>query len=199
MFNSDLANNYGNLLQRVTTPNLRPPGMEIKICTDLFSLREGGMGDDAELMRSLRCLPEVVRSCYEEYCFGQGIQAVLSCLQMVRETVLQSNYNVQFLDTQKLLSSKQLILYLFAAIIILLTPYFCSVSAQTNQFIQRHKPWELVSDRTHHRSLGTVLGVVMESLRLCSHLLMPILPQTCSHALDRLGSNPDTTTSTVRG
>ena len=132
--------------------------------------------------------------------------------------MLQSNYNAQFLVliqvhvslrnrlivnysyTQKLLSSQPLILYLFAAIIILLTPsYFCSVSAQTNQFIQRHKPWELVSDSTHHRSLGTVLGVAMESLRLCSHLLMSILPQTCSHALDRLGSNPDTTTSTVRG
>ena len=95
MFNSDLANNYGSLLQRVTTPNLRPPGMEIKICTDLFSLREGGgTEDNAELMRSLRCLPEVVRSCYEEYSFGQGIQAVLSCLQMVRETVI---HNVQFL------------------------------------------------------------------------------------------------------
>ena len=87
IFNSDLANNYGNLLQRVTTPNLRPPGMDLKICTDLFLLSEGGAGDDAELLRSLCCLPEVVRSCNEEYRFSQGIQAVLNCLQLVRETV----------------------------------------------------------------------------------------------------------------
>ena len=88
IFNSDLANNYGNLLQRVTTPNLRPPGMDIKISTDLFPLCERGIGDNAELLRSLCCLPEVVRSCYEEYRFGQGIQAVLNCLQLVRQSVV---------------------------------------------------------------------------------------------------------------
>lgn len=88
IFNSDLANNYGNLLQRVTTPNLRPPGMDTKICTDLFSLSKEGTEDNTELLRSLCYLPEVVRSYYEEYRFGQGIEAVLNCLQMVRHNVM---------------------------------------------------------------------------------------------------------------
>lgn len=85
LFNADIANNYGNLLQRVLSPNLRPYGVKICINPDLIPLNSPGEGreEDLELVELLCHLPEVVWSNYEDYRFGQGIQAVLNCLQMV--------------------------------------------------------------------------------------------------------------------
>ncbi|XP_064383251.1 methionine--tRNA ligase, mitochondrial-like isoform X2 [Halichondria panicea] len=58
---------------------------------------------------------------------------------------------------------------------------------QTNQFLERHEPWKLVKDPTKQEHLQTVLGVAIESIRLCSCLLYPIIPQSATAVLQRIG------------
>ena len=68
---------------------------------------------------------------------------------------------------------------------------------QTNQFLERHKPWLLAKHPLDHSWLQTVLAVAIESLRLSSCLLSPIIPHSSTEILARLGfsqnlNSPDT-------
>ncbi|XP_019855020.1 PREDICTED: methionine--tRNA ligase, mitochondrial-like isoform X2 [Amphimedon queenslandica] len=60
-----------------------------------------------------------------------------------------------------------------------------------NRFFGRHKPWTLVPNPDSHAHLGTVLAVSMETLRLCSILLSPIIPDSSSKILQRLGMSSE--------
>lgn len=53
--------------------------------------------------------------------------------------------------------------------------------------INRHKPWTLVPDPLSQAKLGTVLAVSMETMRLCAVLLSPVIPESSSKILQRLG------------
>lgn len=57
-----------------------------------------------------------------------------------------------------------------------------------NSFIQFHKPWELVrkEDSENKEKLATVLHITMEVLRVCSVLLLPIIPTLSSKLLTKL-------------
>ncbi|XP_071950249.1 methionine--tRNA ligase, mitochondrial-like [Antedon mediterranea] len=59
----------------------------------------------------------------------------------------------------------------------------------TNAFIQQHEPWTLVKNPTDENRawLDTVIHVAMDSLRICSLLLQPIIPIFCNRLLTRLG------------
>ena len=63
----------------------------------------------------------------------------------------------------------------------------CVQCIQTNQFIDRHKPWQLVKDPSQHSHLQVVLATAVESVRLCSCLLHPIIPHSSLLVLERLG------------
>ena len=69
---------------------------------------------------------------------------------------------------------------------------------QTNQFLERHKPWYLVASTNHHW-LQTVLITAMESLRLCSYLLHPVIPPSSTEIINRLGFTPDNLPPEVSG
>ncbi len=58
---------------------------------------------------------------------------------------------------------------------------------QTNQFLERHAPWQLVKDPTKQDHLQAVLLVALESIRLCSCLLYPVIPQSATAVLQRIG------------
>ena len=58
---------------------------------------------------------------------------------------------------------------------------------QANQFLERHKPWLLVKDPHEHTRLRAVLGVAIETLRLSSCLLYPVIPHSTTLVLHRLG------------
>ena len=59
--------------------------------------------------------------------------------------------------------------------------------AQTNQFIDRHEPWHLVKDPSQWAHLHLVLATALESVRLCSCLLRPVIPDSTELVLKRLG------------
>ena len=67
-------------------------------------------------------------------------------------------------------------------------------SLQTNQFLERHKPWQLVKDPTQHDHVQTVLGVAIDAVRLCSCLLYPIIPTSATTVLQRIGVTESTDT-----
>ena len=58
----------------------------------------------------------------------------------------------------------------------------------TNTFIQKHKPWELVNDTGNHSRdrLDTVLHVSLHTLRICGILLQPVIPKLSDKLLTRL-------------
>ena len=58
-------------------------------------------------------------------------------------------------------------------------------------FIDRHAPWELVHVPDQHEWLQTVLAVVMETVRLGSILLYPVIPTSAREILRRIGFEHD--------
>lgn len=58
---------------------------------------------------------------------------------------------------------------------------------QTNQFLERHAPWQLVKDPTKQEHLQTVLLIALESIRLCTCLLYPVIPESATAILQRIG------------
>lgn len=70
-----------------------------------------------------------------------------------------------------------------------LTPFelFLFRLQKTNQFIERHKPWHLVKDPSQQSHLQLVMATAIESVRLCSCLLHPVIPRSSLIVLERLG------------
>lgn len=62
---------------------------------------------------------------------------------------------------------------------------------QTNIFIDRHAPWDLVHVPNQQAWLQTVLSVAMETVRLSSILLYPIIPTSAGEMLQRIGFEQD--------
>lgn len=67
----------------------------------------------------------------------------------------------------------------------------------TNNFFESSKPWELkkpsttdASDCHRLEKLDTILGMTMDSLRICSIILQPIIPDMSSKLLDKLSVCP---------
>ncbi|GAB1599413.1 methionine--tRNA ligase, mitochondrial-like [Argonauta hians] len=57
----------------------------------------------------------------------------------------------------------------------------------SNALMQHHKPWELVKHSDQKKHLETLLHITMETLRICSLLLLPVIPRLSSKLLNRLG------------
>ena len=56
----------------------------------------------------------------------------------------------------------------------------------TNNFLEQQKPWELCKQEDKAQQLGNVLHVTMETLRVCSILLQPVIPDVACKILDVL-------------
>ena len=63
------------------------------------------------------------------------------------------------------------------------------VLRDTNGYVQEEKPWELRKrpGRSAQERLSVVLRLAFESLRVCSILMQPIVPQLSTRVLDALG------------
>ncbi len=55
---------------------------------------------------------------------------------------------------------------------------------ETNSYVQEEKPWDL--KKSDPVRMSCVLAVAMDSLRICTLLLQPIVPQLCGRVLDKL-------------
>lgn len=81
---NDLADNLGNLLMRVTSQRLSPPGIRLTVDCDALPLAGGrALQEDRDLLETLQELPHIVGVAYDSYEFNVGLEAVMSCLQKV--------------------------------------------------------------------------------------------------------------------
>jgi len=79
-----------------------------------------------------------------------------------------------------------------------LTSVFHTVNL-ANEFVQREEPWKLVKDKNQHDRLKTVLHIALETIRVCSIALQPIVPDIADTALTKLAIFPnDRTWSDMR-
>jgi methionyl-tRNA synthetase len=58
-----------------------------------------------------------------------------------------------------------------------------------NRYFSKNEPWKLRKKKEELPRLQTIIYITLEGLRICSLLLTPIMPQSMSSVLDRLGVN----------
>lgn len=59
----------------------------------------------------------------------------------------------------------------------------------SNKYIDDTTPWVLAKDESNKDRLETVLYNLLESIRVCSILLQPVMPDTYSKIFDQLNIN----------
>ena len=65
------------------------------------------------------------------------------------------------------------------------------VIARANKYIDETAPWALAKDETKKARLGGVLYTLLESVRICSSLLSPFMPDSCERIREMIGAAPD--------
>lgn len=126
----DLANTYGNLLQRVTSMACR--------YLDCVLVPAAGGEQEGVLRARVEPLPDTVFARIENFQVSQALEAVLAGL------------------------------------------------AETNRYLEICSPWTAAKAGQIER-VNTILVHAAEALRLCSWLLLPVLPDAAQEALRRLG------------
>ena len=54
-----------------------------------------------------------------------------------------------------------------------------NVVERANEFVDRTKPWEIAKDPARREELATVLGALLETLRLIAIWTWPVMPAKC--------------------
>ena len=65
------------------------------------------------------------------------------------------------------------------------------VIARANKYIDETAPWALAKDEAKKARLGGVLYNLLESVRICSSLLVPFMPDSCERIRGMLGAAPE--------
>ena len=65
------------------------------------------------------------------------------------------------------------------------------VIARANKYIDETAPWALAKDESQKARLGGVLYTLLESVRVCSSLLVPFMPDSCERIRGMLGAAPE--------
>ena len=65
------------------------------------------------------------------------------------------------------------------------------VIARANKYIDETAPWALAKDGAKKARLGGVLYSLLESVRICSSLLVPFMPDSCERIRGMLGAAPE--------
>ena len=65
------------------------------------------------------------------------------------------------------------------------------VIARANKYIDETAPWALAKDESKKARLGYVLYTLLESVRICSSLLVPFMPDSCERIRGMLGAAPE--------
>ena len=61
------------------------------------------------------------------------------------------------------------------------------VTSRANKYIDDTQPWELVKDEKNHPRLATVLYNLLETIRICTVMLQPIIPDSCIEIFRQIG------------
>ena len=136
--NSDLANDYGNLLSRTVA-------MVLKYFDGTLPMeREAGPEDD-----ELIAMASSLRGKYEKLMDNFGTQGAL-------EEVFR-------------------------------------VISRANKYIDETAPWTLAKDEAKRARLASVMYNLLESLRICTSLLVPFMPASCEKAFAQIGAKGEET------
>ena len=136
--NSDLANDYGNLLSRTVAMVLK------YFDGTLPTEREAGPEDD-----ELIAMASSLRGKYEKLMDNFGTQGAL-------EEVFR-------------------------------------VISRANKYIDETAPWTLAKDESRRARLASVMYNLLESLRICTSLLVPFMPESCEKAFSQIGAKGEET------
>ena len=67
------------------------------------------------------------------------------------------------------------------------------VISRANKYIDETAPWILAKDEAKRARLATVMYNLLESLRICTSLLMPFMPSSCEKAFAQIGAKGEET------
>ena len=136
--NSDLANDYGNLLSRTVA-------MVLKYFDGTLPTEREEGPEDAELI----AMASSLRGKYEKLMDNFGTQGAL-------EEVFR-------------------------------------VISRANKYIDETAPWTLAKDESRRARLASVMYNLLESLRICTSLLVPFMPESCEKAFSQIGAKGEET------
>ena len=60
---------------------------------------------------------------------------------------------------------------------------------RANKYIDETAPWALGKDESKRARLAAVLYNLLETIRICTTLLQPVMPETCGKIFDKLGAD----------
>ena len=68
------------------------------------------------------------------------------------------------------------------------------VSSRANKYIDETLPWQLAKDEKKKARLAAVLYNLLETIRICTVLLQPFMPESCLKIFEQIGASGDLTT-----
>jgi len=68
------------------------------------------------------------------------------------------------------------------------------VTSRANKYIDETTPWVLAKDEAKKARLAAVLYNLLETIRICTILLVPVMPDSCSEILKQIGAAEDAAT-----
>ncbi len=132
--NSDLANDYGNLLSRTVA-------MVLKYFDGTLPTEREAAPEDAELVGMASGLREKYQKLMDTFQTQAALEEVFR------------------------------------------------VISRANKYIDENAPWVLAKDEGKKARLASVMYNLLESLRICTCLLTPFMPGSCTKAFERIGAD----------
>jgi methionyl-tRNA synthetase len=62
------------------------------------------------------------------------------------------------------------------------------VVRRANKYIDETMPWELAKDADKHPALAAVLYNLLETIRICTVMLQPFMPDSCVKVFEQIGA-----------
>jgi methionyl-tRNA synthetase len=68
------------------------------------------------------------------------------------------------------------------------------VTSRANKYIDETTPWILAKEEANHARLAAILYNLLESIRICTILLTPVMPESCKTILTQIGATDEIST-----
>jgi len=71
------------------------------------------------------------------------------------------------------------------------------VTSRANKYIDETTPWILAKDEANNARLAAVLYNLLETIRICTILLSPVMPEACAKIFAQIGATDELTTDVL--